>query len=425
MFLFLPIGTTRPRLRVPYVTYTLMGLCAAMFAAEVALEGAEGWAFVPAEPSPFTWLAGMFMHADPIHLGGNMLFLWLFGTLAEDVLGPWVFLAFYVGGGIGATALDVVVSAIWTPDALLVPHLGASGAIAGIMGLAAVAFARTKVRVWYFGYYVMRGGAGVAEIAAPIFLALWVAWQIAMGLVDVYVAANIEYSGGVAHWAHVGGFAVGMAGAFGIKLRKKVVRGDIVSGLRVATDPLEGYSQLGEAERMAKESPEDAQVWYALGRAREVAGLREKAGQAYEKAMTLFLQERRHAAALRAYRGVATYGSLAACPEQARFRLAGALEEMGKPREALAVFRQVAAQDPGSQLAETALMRASEIAQNVLGDVNTAAECYRLVMEHHPQSRWCVVCRQRLRALGPPGQPPRGGRRKPGEGGDEIRYVRR
>ncbi|MCJ7821778.1 MAG: rhomboid family intramembrane serine protease, partial [Armatimonadetes bacterium] len=171
MFFFLPLGTTRPRWRTPYLTSGLIAACVLVYLVQMGSEDPLGAAFNPAHPSVTGLIASMFMHASLIHLAGNMLFLWLFATLAEDVFGPWLLLGCYLASHIGAILLDMLVTGLSSPGALDTPIVGASGAIAGIMGLSAVCFLRTRVRVWYlvwWGFAFPR--TGVMELGAPVFV---------------------------------------------------------------------------------------------------------------------------------------------------------------------------------------------------------------------------------------------------------------
>ncbi len=250
--------------------------------------------FIPAQPGLFAWVASMFMHAGVLHLLGNMLFLWLFATLTEDVFGAWLLLGFYFASDFGASLLHWLVGAMFSPGSLEVPVVGASGAIAGIMGLSAVCFLRTKVRVWYlFRFFLVFVRTGTVELGAPVFVGLWVGWEVVQGLLKTSLEAAYGGGGGVAHWAHIGGFAVGLGGALALKLRKRVVYTDLVGGRRPVTSEFDAFRQAGELENMVKRSPKDADAWHALGRAREASGRVQKAGDAYARALELFLAERR------------------------------------------------------------------------------------------------------------------------------------
>ncbi|NIM06814.1 MAG: rhomboid family intramembrane serine protease, partial [Armatimonadetes bacterium] len=116
---------------------------------------------------------------------------------------------------------------------------------------------------WYFVFYFVILRTGIAMIGAPVFMGLWAAWAVLQGLVSTYVQAAFGFAPEVAHWAHVGGFAAGLGGALALGLRKKVRRGDLVSGRQPASNSFETLSQVGELEQLVKTSPQDARAWYA------------------------------------------------------------------------------------------------------------------------------------------------------------------
>lgn len=384
MFLLIPLGTTRPHWRMPWATYGLMGLCMCVFLYQLGHPDAIAAGFVPAKPTLGGWIAGMFMHRGLIHLAGNMLFLWLFGSLAEDGLGPWLFLGFYFGGSAGASLLDWLTTALFAPGLLAVPRIGASGAIAGIMGLSAICFLHTKVRV-----------LGIWEAAAPVFLGLWVAWEIVQGS-----AASIMGSvGQAAHWAHVGGFLVGLGGAVAAGLNKRVPREDLVTGRAAADTAFSTFEQAAELEKLVHESPDDADAWRALARACEAIGRLAMAKSAYQRSAILFLRQRRLREAGEAGAAMLEYLPASVLPEELHFDVACALEEAGKFGRAFHIFRSVAESQPQTRQAETSLIRAGEIARMHLHDEQVAGECYRALLHAYPDSEWRGLAQERLTEL--------------------------
>jgi membrane associated rhomboid family serine protease len=141
----------------------------------------------------------MFTHAGLLHLGGNMLFLWIFGNNVEDAMGPVRFIVFYLLAGISALALQVAIS----PDSA-VPTLGASGAIAGVLGGYIVIYPRARVLTLIFLFIFFT----FIELPAFLFLFIWFAQQAVFGAIDLTNPTG--GGGGVAYFAHVGGFAFGM-----------------------------------------------------------------------------------------------------------------------------------------------------------------------------------------------------------------------
>jgi membrane associated rhomboid family serine protease len=137
----------------------------------------------------------MFLHGGWLHIAGNMLFLWVFGNNVEDRLGYIVFPLFYVMGGIAATALQIA----FDPGSTI-PSLGASGAIGAILGAYAVLFPHARVTTLVIFFFIT-----VIEVRAVFVLAAWFLLQVISGVGQL----GREVGGGVAYWAHIGGFAFG------------------------------------------------------------------------------------------------------------------------------------------------------------------------------------------------------------------------
>lgn len=167
-------------------------------------EGASAQAFFAQHCPGKSWLASvfvaMFLHGGWLHIAGNMLFLWVFGNNVEDRLGRLLFVLFYVLGGLAATGLQLA----FDPSSV-VPNLGASGAIAAILGAYAVLFPRARVRTLVIFFFIT-----VMELPAVFVLGAWFVLQLFSGVGGL----STEVNGGVAYWAHVGGFAFGLLAAW-------------------------------------------------------------------------------------------------------------------------------------------------------------------------------------------------------------------
>jgi membrane associated rhomboid family serine protease len=150
----------------------------------------------------YTFFTSMFLHADLIHLGGNMLFLYVFGDNVEDTFGHVRYLLFYLVSGIGASSLHIFAALSLGGSAI--PTIGASGAIAGVLGAYFVLFPRSKILTLIFLFWIT-----IVAIPAVVFLGLWFVYQFLYG--------SIGAGGGVAYWAHVGGFVTGIV--FGVAWR--------------------------------------------------------------------------------------------------------------------------------------------------------------------------------------------------------------
>lgn len=202
-----PIGDDNSSRRTfPLVTYVLIALNILFFFVELAGGDAfiEQWAFVPsrfmANPAGdfLTLFTAMFMHAGWLHLGGNMLYLWIFGDNVEDRFGHIKFLAFYLLCGLAATFAQLAFSM----DSAI-PNLGASGAIAGVLGAYILLFPQGKVRVLQ--------GRQVIQVPALIVIGLWIVLQLFSGIGSI---ASTAQTGGVAYMAHIGGFIAGFVLTF-------------------------------------------------------------------------------------------------------------------------------------------------------------------------------------------------------------------
>jgi membrane associated rhomboid family serine protease len=209
----LPLTDHNPRRTVPVVNFAIIAVNIFVFFKEVAYgarldEFLYTWAFIPARlwnpanlvPNVVTMLVSMFLHGGLLHIAGNMLYLWIFGDNVEDRLGHVRYALFYLLCGFGAT----LTHAFFNP-ASRVPSIGASGAIAGVLGAYLVLFPRARVTtlIPIFVFVTVR------EIPAVVLLLLWFLLQLLSGAGSLGVPETAD-AGGVAYFAHIGGFVLGM-----------------------------------------------------------------------------------------------------------------------------------------------------------------------------------------------------------------------
>jgi len=187
--------------RLPVVTVSIIALNVLAFILELMNGDAFviRWSVVPADIVAglhlVTILTAMFMHGSWSHILGNMVFLWAFGPEIEDAMNPWRYVAFYLLGGIAAMLAQVAADPGST-----VPNLGASGAIAAVMGAFLITYPRDRIRtLLFFGWFVR-----VTFIPAALLIGLWFLVQ----LLNVGIVADVQ-SGGVAYLAHIGGVIFG------------------------------------------------------------------------------------------------------------------------------------------------------------------------------------------------------------------------
>jgi membrane associated rhomboid family serine protease len=206
---FIPIKDYNPLQRIHFqaVTFALIGACVVAFLWQMSLPEAESiyiGGLIPAVltgevdadlplPAELTIVTSMFLHGGFMHLVGNMLYLWIFGDNVEDALGHVRFVAFYLLCGAAAAGAQVL-----SDPASVIPMVGASGAISGVLGAYLVLHPRTQVLVMVFGRLMTR-------LSAFWVLGLWIGLQVVSA-----AAQPADVEGGTAWWAHIGGFIAGL-----------------------------------------------------------------------------------------------------------------------------------------------------------------------------------------------------------------------
>jgi|HigsolmetaAR206D_1030411.scaffolds.fasta_scaffold05248_2 Uncharacterized membrane protein (homolog of Drosophila rhomboid) len=218
-----PLGDDNPTLRTPIINWLLIAINIIVFLAQLQQDSdfTIRWSFIPLELS--AWMAGqapisvlltivtsMFLHGGIGHIAGNLLFLWIFGDNVEDRIGHITYLWFYLLCGVGATLIQYS-SDRFSP----IPNVGASGAISGVLAAYMVMFplARVRLAIWPLVIFF-----GTIPIPAFILVGLWFFMQLSAGYQEMVGAVSGE--GGVAYWAHVGGFVVGFVLIFFVKPRR-------------------------------------------------------------------------------------------------------------------------------------------------------------------------------------------------------------
>lgn len=203
----IPLKDINPSRSFPIVNLGIILICSVIWLYEVSLEKYEfndfiyNFGLVPAEAfsKPYQLFTHMFLHGSWLHIIGNMWFLWVFGDNVEDRLGKFKYLLFYVLCGLGAAVIQSLVS--FLTGAVHVPMVGASGAISGVLGAYLYLFPHARilalVPVFFFLTFM--------ELPAVFFIGMWVFIQIINGLITLPFASM----GGVAWFAHIGGFFVG------------------------------------------------------------------------------------------------------------------------------------------------------------------------------------------------------------------------
>lgn len=208
-----PISDVIPSRTRPVVTMGLIAVTTLIFLYQVWVDDlvsqqlAAAFGVVPASFSATDLVTSMFLHGDLLHVGGNMVFLWIFGDNVEDRLGHGRYLLFYIGTGVVAALAQVAAD-----PASHVPMIGASGAIAGVMGAYFLLYPQSRILTAVFLIVFL----DIIEIPAIFFLGVWFLLQVAHGAMSA-----ADEGGGVAFWAHAGGFACGAAVGLWLRARDR------------------------------------------------------------------------------------------------------------------------------------------------------------------------------------------------------------
>ena len=203
----IPLRDIIPSRTTPVVTISLIAVNVLVFIYELSLGRDVDaftlyWGLVPAA---FSWVAvftSMFLHGGFMHVAGNMLYLWIFGDNVEDRMGHGRFLVFYLLCGVAAALAQTIT----VPDSV-VPMVGASGAIAGVMGAYFVLYPRSRIVTLIPIFFFFQ----VVEVPAILFLGVWFVMQFLSGVGSI-VSSVSGGSGGIAFWAHIAGFIAGISG---------------------------------------------------------------------------------------------------------------------------------------------------------------------------------------------------------------------
>lgn len=220
----IPIGDVNPRRHFPLVTVLIIGLNVLVFVYQLMLpdDALERFVFsagmVPLEVthgSPLSaarsLVTSAFLHGGWTHIIGNMLYLWIFGDNVEEHFGAFIYAAFYLLAAMGAGLAQVAANP--TSD---IPTIGASGAVAGVLGAYLVLFPRTRIRTLVFVFRFAR----LVELPAVVVLGFWFVLQLFSGVAAVGVTAG----GGVAWFAHIGGFLLGLVAGLVLKRKQRIPR---------------------------------------------------------------------------------------------------------------------------------------------------------------------------------------------------------
>lgn len=199
--MFFPYKDDNPRILIPYVTYGIIGLNVLVFLVQVLLGQANQdfiylFGLIPDQWSFLTMITSMFIHGGLFHILGNMWFLWIFGDNVESIFGHIKYLLFYFLCGIGAASAQIFID-----PTSQIPMVGASGAVSGVLAAYMIRYPKARIHVFIFLFIIIT----TIRVPAMVVIGLWFFEQLTNGLSTL----GVQSGGGVAWFAHIGGFIAG------------------------------------------------------------------------------------------------------------------------------------------------------------------------------------------------------------------------
>ena len=383
----LPFSTDRRGRRTPWVTYTLIALNVVAYCFTGPGTYAR-WGLVPNVPHFGALLTGIFIHVSLAHIFWNMVFLWLFGPHVEEALGWEAYLALYLGGGIAAGLLHMAIILLFAPK-VVVPLVGASGAISAIMAPFAIRFHRAQIRLFWLPGMLFGSNWGQLEVPAVTGVGVWILYSIGCG---IYFLINPQ-PGGTAYWAHIGGFVFGLVAAELTGLLRDGRQDYLLQDARSAA--AQGHEALDLAIRKYRafldRDPGNSLVRIELAHLL-AAQDREEAAREMLGAIRGLLKRNQAPQAARCVLEAEALGLTMSLTARERLRLAGALETMGETEAAIALLDTLVRETPDAPEDEMARLKLGQLLRErdpVQANVVLAA-----FLAKYPHSEWVRRARE-------------------------------
>ena len=384
-------GTARQVRDFPIATYSLVALNLVLYIGSRqgdSIDLANRYGLIPDRFEFLRLFTSIFLHFDIVHLLVNVIFLLLFGRKVEKLTGPLEFLLFYIGSGFTASLLHMAIANAFLPPVMLrVPVIGASGAVAGILGMYAVSFSQEKFSIRSI------------EIPSVYLLLSWLVIQAAFGIAGILSPTGqlgpIDLRN-VGYWAHIGGFVFGMTAAWITTSRtgngKKDASPVEINELRRKT--MQQIAETLQSLRIADSS--DPFVYGELGRVKAILGDQPASIENYLNAIELYRKEGKRDEAMICIRDALRFWPEPTLPHDAVFRFGCYFEVLGEAEEAARCFVWLADAASGKPEAEMALVKLAQVEIDKLNRPDLASEAIERLMKEYPESRWNDLAKQIL-----------------------------
>lgn len=398
-FLFFPVGTETRGGRPP--TGTILLLLLLVIHQVIATVNPPLYAqllssaYQPSHPTLSGALLGLFLHGDWFHLGGNALYLWVFGRQIESRMGAVPLFLLFIGGGMAASWIQGVATPAdsWARNLHII---GASGSVAALLGMTLVRFPHRRVRIAYFLFTIIGGytRAATAHLQALFACALWFVFQVAYGLV-----AWGNGGGNVAYAAHAGGFLCGAAVSMAFGLHRRV-REEIHRdrGRRYA-ERCQWHAAAGEYTQHLQLVPDDFEVARARAQALDLAGSSNESMREYRRLLGTVWRKKDVATAADLHQEMRKRGIDADLSAASLLKMAFEFQKNRFDDAAVGAYTELSARFPEHPGADLACLRAAEILWDRLGRLEEGRAEYEKLLEKYPQSEWREIAEARFSSM--------------------------
>ncbi len=399
-FFYVPIGTELPVRRFPFAVVSLVAMNLGyflLFQYSPAHAGKIGaLALDTAHPTLLKAFTACFLHGSWMHLIGNMVFLVTFGPALESRITGARFLLLYLASGIGGMLIQVEANALaafgHTPPFVL----GASGAVAGVLGLFAVRCGFARVRVAHVTMALVQGQSrfGTVRLNGVAAVAGWILLQVVYAL-----TAQAAGGGSIAFASHFGGVSLGILMALLFGLHRDAAVECIWIRSRRHMDERNWFAALGETTTYLERVPEDVDAWLQVARLNRILDRPEDSSRAFRKALDLLWSSGDGDRAVAVLREIRRHYPETRIRPALLFRLADTMRRGGDLGWASHAFQDYARLYPGHERAPGALLRSAEIESRYRNDLNRAGGLYRELVDRWPDGAEGREASRRLEAI--------------------------
>ena len=338
------------------------------------------WGLVPSTPHPHNFITHMFIHGGILHFVFNMLFLWLFGKVVESIFGHYRFLLFYFGGGVTAALTHMAICHL-TGAGLDIPMVGASGAIAAVLGVFLIRYYFVKIEMRWFLFFFFR--IYTFHLKAWVFLlGLWFIPQLLFGLL------TLGWFTPVAYWAHIGGFVFGAMLGLQMNLLKEAKSEVLYLKAQGASWSGDGNSRIHLKQSIGA-SPKNTKPRFELAQSYITAGKFDEAVEEYVEAFNVLYKHGEMEEALRVYdMAFALKHDELVLSEDMEFEIANQCSKYANYELAFQIFQKLHRLRPEHPKTEQILAKLVSLSANKLGEHQEACVYFEELESKYPYSKY-------------------------------------